>query len=105
MCIRDSTGGVVGARTDPVIFGAECTPSNLLRESLFRVRALHSMRIRLSAEGFGLSIHEGCGGRSLTCAPANVGTVEARLEPGEYTILVRGRAGAAFQLETEIERL
>lgn len=99
------TGGVVGASSEPAIFGADCTPSSNMREALFRVRALHAMHIRLRAEGFGLSIHEGCGGRSLTCAPTSVGTVEARLEPGEYTILVRGRASSSFQLETQIERL
>lgn len=101
-----TTGGALSARNTPSVFDADCSSSPLMREAIFRVRATHPMHIRLRSEGVALSIHEGCGGRSLTCAPTNVGSVEARLQPGEYSVLVRGAGpGQAFQLETEIERL
>ena len=99
------TGGTLGESDEPALFGAECSADLGFREAIYRVRALHPMHIRVLSEGVGLSIHEGCGGRSLTCAPPTVGAVEARLEPGDYTLLVRGRAGRPFQLQTGIERL
>ena len=97
-----ATGGAVSGPREPVIFDAECATATTRHGTIFRVRALSAMHLRVRADGFGLSVHEGCGGRSLTCGS---GSIEARLDPGEYTLLVRGPPASVFQLETEIERL